>query len=276
MNFRTYLIIYTFLALALLLSPIRSIAWDILDTQDYYHCIEKGYTSTEKNGTHTCSIHGIRHFSTAPTTPSNTSTGTGSVIIERSTAPLPAQVLLDVPFISQAPSGNWEQPFQDACEEAAVLMVDQFLDNDQLSIPEQEDLLRAYTAYHEQQGFGTSMRTSNVATHAQDFFERSTQSWTDEEVTIDHIKHLLAAGYPVIVPAQGQELQNPYFTAPGPPYHMLTIIGYTPTHFITNDPGTRRGKHYPYQHELLIEAIHDWTGSDNTVKDGPKAMLIMK
>ena len=33
---------------------------------------------------------------------------------------------LPVPFTSQAPAGVWTQPWQDACEEAAIVMVDHF------------------------------------------------------------------------------------------------------------------------------------------------------
>src|SRR5690606_41290644 len=36
------------------------------------------------------------------------------------------QLILDVPFTSQAPEGNWKQPWQDACEETSILMVDRF------------------------------------------------------------------------------------------------------------------------------------------------------
>ena len=33
---------------------------------------------------------------------------------------------LSVPFTSQAPEQNWDEPWQDACEEAAVLMLDAY------------------------------------------------------------------------------------------------------------------------------------------------------
>ena len=36
---------------------------------------------------------------------------------------LPASLLLEVPFTSQAPFGNWDEPYQEACEEAVMLML---------------------------------------------------------------------------------------------------------------------------------------------------------
>ena len=43
---------------------------------------------------------------------------------------LPESFELDIPFISQAPLGNWNPPFDHACEEAAVLMVHYYLQNE--------------------------------------------------------------------------------------------------------------------------------------------------
>ena len=40
---------------------------------------------------------------------------------------LTKEINLDVPFTSQAPHLNWDQPYQDFCEEASVLMAVQYL-----------------------------------------------------------------------------------------------------------------------------------------------------
>ncbi len=41
--------------------------------------------------------------------------------IEKESAPLP-EINLDVPFFSQAPDANWDLPWQETCEEAALLL----------------------------------------------------------------------------------------------------------------------------------------------------------
>jgi len=87
-----------------------------------------------------------------------------------------------------------------------------------------------------------------------------------------NIKKEIAAGHPVIVPAAGKVLPNPNFTNGGPNYHMLLIIGYDQTDFITNDPGTRNGKNFRYTYDGLINAIHDW--NPNNILDGRKAVLV--
>jgi hypothetical protein len=38
-------------------------------------------------------------------------------------AALPNELNIDLPFYTQAPTGNWDYPWQDACEEASVALV---------------------------------------------------------------------------------------------------------------------------------------------------------
>ena len=94
-------------------------------------------------------------------------------------------------------------------------------------------------------------------------------------ISLASIKQQLDAGNPVIVPAAGRLLGNPYFSGEGPWYHMLVVTGYDSTHFITNDPGTKRGEGYRYQHTTLLNAIHDWTGVKEETAFGKKKALVM-
>jgi len=80
------------------------------------------------------------------------------------------------------------------------------------------------------------------------------------DITIQDIKDELDKGNPVIVPAAGRRLYNPFYTPPGPYYHALVIIGYNDRtgEFVTNDPGTKRGKSFRYKYDVLYNAISDW------------------
>ena len=80
--------------------------------------------------------------------------------------------------------------------------------------------------------------------------------------TVDQMKGFVAAGQPVIVPAAGKQLGNPFFSGEGPLYHMLVVRGYTSTGFITNDPGTRRGEQFVYPYSTIMSAMGDWNGGD--------------
>lgn len=183
---------------------------------------------------------------------------------------------LAVPFTSQAPTGNWEQPWQDACEEASVLMVDYYYQNK--NIPEKEktdQILFDMVAWQEKNWQGhfdlpVAKLADYVALHYDYDFE------IVDDITVENIKEFLDKGLPVIVPADGKKLDNPYFSNGGPEYHMLVIKGYLEEEqkFISNDPGTRRGADFLYDYDNMMDSIADWDNELHSTT-GPKRALIL-
>jgi hypothetical protein len=189
--------------------------------------------------------------------------------------PLPKQVLLSVPFTPQAPHANWNPPFDEACEEAALLMVEKYLSGEKLVADTAAEEIQKLVEWQKENGYPLDIPAKKVAEVAEQYFLRKAAVYSHDDVSVENIKHLLALGHPVILPAAGQLLQNPYFSGEGPPYHMLVIIGYKGDDFITNEPGTRRGEQYLYPQEKIISVIHDWTGSKQTIRSGKKAMVVI-
>lgn len=186
------------------------------------------------------------------------------------------KIQLDIPFTAQAPYGSWVPPYDEACEEASLLMVEYFLKNESLS-PEQADReLVGMVQWEEANGYGIDVSAEQVGEIAKAYYARDYNVYRGEEVTLDHLKQLLREGYPIIVPVAGQHLNNPNYTGDGPPYHMLVLTGYDSDFFYTHDPGTRLGEDYRYEQQLFFDAIHDWTGSKSTIEQGEKAVLILK
>ena len=182
-----------------------------------------------------------------------------------SDAQLPTEINLAVPFTSQAPSANWDLPYQEACEEASAYMVYLYyqgvpsgvIDPDQAeqAILEIVDFENDYLGYYLDT---TAAETANII----DMFYGLSATIVDNP-TIDEIKAELAAGRPVIVPAAGRQLGNPFFSGEGPLYHMLVLRGYTADgKFISNDPGTRNGNGYVYSQDVIMEAMGDWNDGD--------------
>lgn len=192
---------------------------------------------------------------------------------------IPAKAMLSVPFAPQAPFSNWELPYKEACEEASVIMVNRFYRGEK-SI-EQEDVKAAIDAMvawaiEPMQGkIDTDVATT--AKYFTEYLEYSPSRVTIiNEPTIEDIKAVVAAGYPVIVPAAGRDLGNVNFRNPGPLYHMLVIVGYDEDEFITNDPGTRNGEGYRYKQQVLYDAIHDLTPVLENIRQGRKVMMVVK
>ena len=188
------------------------------------------------------------------------------------------EVNLSVPFSSQAPKADWSLPFQEACEETSLLMVNAWmvgtpaglLDSDVV-----EGLILDLVAWQEERfGYYEDTDAEETATIAREYY-----GYANTEVlpvsSIEDVKRKVAEGYAVILPASGKDLHNPYFSGDGPLYHMLVVKGYTEDgRIITNDPGTRRGADFLYDPDTLFSAIGDW--NDGNPAEGEKLMIVVK
>lgn len=200
-----------------------------------------------------------------------------------SPSPMPSKVLLQVPFAAQAPLGRWSDPRQqDGCEETAAYMAVAWARGEK--IPQDKTILekeltdisdwqqKEYGSYHDTNSRDTIERIFKG------YFKYTNVEYS-EEVSVQSIKEELAAGNIILVPANGQLLGNPNFTAPGPERHNLVIKGYDDIRgeFITNDNGTRQGESYRYKYSVLINAIRDYpTGDHLPILGNEKTMIIVK
>lgn len=205
-----------------------------------------------------------------------------SLGIEKQEAIRTDSVLQDVPFTSQAPTGNWKDPiFQNACEEAALLMADKWVSGKKFGTPKETEVeIRKITKeeelYFPKDSYDLSVQ--DILILAQKYFPGMRISLM-ENVTKDDMRNALFEGKVIIIPANGQKLHNPNFTAPGPRYHTLLIRGYDPAidEFIVNDPGTQRGNAYRYASDILYNAMQNYaTGHHGKTFPDEKVMLIIQ
>ena len=167
-------------------------------------------------------------------------------------------IIREVPFMSQAPSGKWSDPtFQNGCEEASMIMAMSWITGKSFDVGEAESEMQKLTDF-EQELLGKNVDTSLVDT-ANLFkkYYKFEKVYPLENATKDAIVSELQKGNILLAPVYGRDLKNPNFTSPGPITHMLVIIGYDndKKQFITNDPGTRRGKAFRYDENILYDAI---------------------
>lgn len=182
---------------------------------------------------------------------------------------------LPVAFAPQAPFANWDMPYQEACEEASIIIVAKYLKNEPLDkhIMDKEilDLVEWEKEYF---GYWQDTTTEEVVEILKEYY--NIKSHTTAEVTTEKIKEELNKGNLIIVPTAGQLLDNPYFSGEGPVYHMLVIRGYDRNEFITNDPGTKRGEGFKYKYDNLLNAVHDWNGTKENIYQGQKVMVVVE
>ncbi len=190
-------------------------------------------------------------------------------------------LILDVPFVVQAPFAEWDNPiYQDGCEEAASLMAILWAKGSKgISRLEAKEEIDAIAEYQKEK-YGQYQDTSVI-----DTVERIIKGYFNykkaevkEDIALEDIIDEVSAGNLVIVPCNGQWLGNPYYTRPGPERHNLVIRGYDADkrEFITNDPGTKRGEMYRYNEDVLYQAIRDYpTGAHLPIEGIKKNMIVV-
>lgn len=192
---------------------------------------------------------------------------------------LPDKIHYDVPFTSQAPFRDWGMPYQEACEEAAVLITMRYFDGRGFKnkYDAREALLNIIDWEKQNFGFYKDSSATTTAKIITDFYNYKNVE-ISYKITIEKIKKELADGNLIIIPAAGRNLENPYFTPPGPIYHNLVIVGYDDKKeiFYTNDPGIMSGKDFKYSYQNIIESIADWSYEKKTIDKNRKVMIIIK
>jgi hypothetical protein len=196
----------------------------------------------------------------------NQATSSGTMV----GADIPEQYNLKMEFHSQAPLLEWDTFHEEMCEEASILLVLNYFQNQSMTNQTFETALK-HMQEEEIQTVGEWKSTT--VEELQRFIESAYPSFSVKiisTITADQIEQYIAQNIPVLLPMSGQTIGNPFYKAPGPVYHVLVIKGYTKDYFITHDVGTKRGKDYFYDKNIILNNIHDWdpTNIFNGAKKG--------
>ncbi len=209
--------------------------------------------------------------SSSPSTPENPKKSTPT--------PLPSKYLIKTAFIEQAPEKNWDQPWQDACEEAALLTVDFYYRPRSANTQSVKQAILDMIDYQTSIGFQKDVNIDQMAVIASDYLDYKTEIITNP--TIAQIKQYLLQDIPVVIPANGKQLfaENRHFNDGGPYYHNLVILGYDDrtSKFTVHDVGTRHGAYFKYSYQLLMASIHDFpdSGRKQDIQTGAKKILLL-
>lgn len=199
---------------------------------------------------------------------------------EEKPATITQKIEQSVPFIAQAPFGNWGDPnFQNACEEASIVMAMGWVKDEKNISPQeaQKRILEIIDFENKNLGYSVDTDTADMEKIFREYFKHKNVT-SKKNITLEDLKAELQKDRIVIVPAFGRALSNPNFTQPGPIAHMLVLIGYDPKtqEFITNDPGTKKGANYRYAENVLFTAIWEYpSGPNNPPLPAGKKMKAM-
>lgn len=186
----------------------------------------------------------------------------------------PAELNIEVPFYTQAPFGDWGYPWQEACEEASILLVA----NQELGFHWTRDQFKDQIlklVEYQNKTFGDYKHTSvdQTVQMIEENFDLETA--VHENPTFEDIQKIIASGHLIVAPFAGKELKNPNFKNGGPTYHMLVIKGYNKSkhQIVTHDVGTRNGADYVYSWSTIQRALHDWNEED-ILKGAPRIIEV--
>jgi hypothetical protein len=187
---------------------------------------------------------------------------------------LPNKKQIDVPFSAQAPEGNWAEPWQNACEETSVIMIDSFYKGNTLSKAQaKQEILRVFSLKEDKFEASKDESMEKIA----DLINSTNLNWKAHvkvDPTLADMKNELANDQPIIVPVYAPKLKsNPQYGFGDINYHVFIISGYDDLwqQFIVKDPGSSRGNNQRYSYEEVMNAIHDFLPSD--YDQGRKAVI---
>ena len=166
--------------------------------------------------------------------------------------------ILAVPFVCQNPFQDKEgwKIHDESCEEAAVLQAVLFLKNENISFSKAHQKFLDMIAWQkspEHFGKHKDLFKKDLEYFTEKYFNfRPTEVFFLEEINQNILKGIITFGLPVILPTMAKELKNPFYHHQE--YHMVTLIGFNKEKAIVNDVGTKRGQHFVYSWEVLLNA----------------------
>ncbi len=173
-----------------------------------------------------------------------------------------------VDFIFQTPYGLWESPWDEFAEEAVLAMIQNAWEGKELTTRDQKAaaLLDAWKIVQARYGKKESLSTAEaeqiLADLAPDISVRTILNPSRASL-IDE----LSQGNWIWAPINGQAFDNPRYGEPGPRHHTILITGMNSENetFITQDPGTSRGKDQEYSQEKILNVIEDLDGTQTVL-----------
>jgi len=187
------------------------------------------------------------------------------------------KIVLPVPYTSEIPTGSWTKPWNNACEEASIIMVDSFYSGDTeisktTAINKMTPLFKIENKIFGSNADTDATRTAKLANEYLNF-----TATIKNKPTIEEIKNQLRNNHPVITLHYAKNLKNPNhrWRVGGSYYHMMVLIGFDDNteEFITNDSGdSKTGGGYRYSYLDIMKSLHDFNHQTHRA-DGPARVL---
>ena len=202
-------------------------------------------------------------------------------------------LIKNIKFVAQAPlqtKENWWKNYE-SCEEAALLMsnfntndifFDKYVANKEindLNDYQENTLWIARNKVHNKESGKLYLRDISID-EIHDlakvyYWYTDNNSHILTSPSIETVKYLLANDYIIIAPSYTKTLNNPNYNLLTNSYHVINLVWYDETNFITFDPGTSKWAFYKYPFANVIKWIQEnwdnilvleWKRNNNNIK----------
>jgi len=189
-------------------------------------------------------------------------------------------IKLPVPFIAEVIDGMWVAPWNNACEESAITMIDQYyLGVKTISAQKSRDLIWPLFELQNKL-FGKNNDTDAEQTARLANIKMSFKATVVNDPTIEQIKEEIRQNRPVITMHYGFGLNNPAlrFRRDGSSYHTLVLSGFDDekSEFIVQDSGNINGLDFRYKYDTIMNTLHDFNHADNKADGPPRAIFTIR
>jgi hypothetical protein len=190
----------------------------------------------------------------------------------------PKQSTLNVPYINEAPDGNFSGNWKNGCEEASMIMVEEYYsDVETISINEAKSAMQKLFDYQDKI-YGSNansdvIRTAEIINQALSY-----KAVIVEKPTIVQIKKQIQDKKPIISFHNGFYLDNPNipFAVNGSYYHAMVVVGYDDNtkEFIVHDDGDQKnGANHRYNYDLFMGSLFDYDYLTNKTNKSAKVIF---
>ncbi len=197
--------------------------------------------------------------------PSATPTADPTAAPTPTPTPIPASLFIKgVPYTVQSPFNQWgpNDPHQEYCEAAAVLMVGRFYrgdkyPNDKIPPADADSAMAQMVQWERSTWPGVLDLPFDKVGEVGHHFYNMTPATTS--VSLDNVKAALASGKPVLIPVMthggpGGSMIAPFYGTVNV-YHVIVLTGYDGDFVYANDAGFSQGQNYKYAWSTLQVAI---------------------
>ena len=190
----------------------------------------------------------------------------------------PAEVVkIPAPYTSEVPTGSWATPWNNACEEATIVMVNDYYfgyENmtKKIAIDNMSPLFKI-----ENKIFGSNANTDATQT------AKLINDYTDsvalikDNPTLEEIKDELRQQRPVISFHYAKNIPNPnyHWRAGGSYYHVMTLVGFdenTKEFFVHDSGDPVTGAYHRYAYSVIMNSLHDYNHKTRRADGTPRVL----